>query len=80
MDVEQLLKEPKIIAKDVKVTLAVDKNPITVVPDSLDFITDKQPKKTKQKEVKREREPTMEEIRALGNLRLPPGKLLIIKL
>lgn len=65
--------EPMLIAKDVKVTVAVDKDPIPVVTNSLDFIAEKPLKKPKTREVKREREPTEEEIKSLGNLRLPPG-------
>lgn len=56
----------KIIARDVKVTLAVDPTPDI----SLSPLSENRPK---VKEVKREREPTEAEIKALGNLRLPPG-------
>ncbi|XP_030748295.1 reticulocyte-binding protein 2 homolog a-like isoform X2 [Sitophilus oryzae] len=64
--------EAKIIAKNVKVTLAVDKNPIPIIPDPLNMIIDQQ-FKHQAEEIKREREPTADEIRALGNLKLPPG-------
>ncbi|KAH1029964.1 uncharacterized protein LOC109540953 [Dendroctonus ponderosae] len=62
--------EAKIIAKDVKVTLAVDKTSISSLPNGFEDIEVKRPK---PRATKREREPTDDEIRSLGNLRLPPG-------
>ncbi|XP_076261851.1 uncharacterized protein LOC143197350 isoform X1 [Rhynchophorus ferrugineus] len=72
--VKEVREEPKIIAKNVKVTLAVDKNPIPIIPDPLNLLIDQQFKRGHHSEdMKREREPTEDEIRALGNLKLPPG-------
>ncbi|XP_066157943.1 uncharacterized protein [Euwallacea fornicatus] len=63
-------QESTVVAKVVKVTLAVDKTPVSIVSDPYAV---QQEIKEKVKEVKRERQPTEEEIRSLGNLRLPPG-------
>ncbi|CAH1121443.1 unnamed protein product [Ceutorhynchus assimilis] len=74
LEAHQLSISPKLISKGVTVTLAVDKNPVPIEPKPI--IIDPfqgQRRKIKEKEEKREREPTEEEIRSLGNLRLPPG-------
>ncbi|KAL1493317.1 hypothetical protein ABEB36_011394 [Hypothenemus hampei] len=61
---QSITKEPKVIAKDVKVILAVDK--MATTPKVQESI--QQPK-----ESKKEQEACNNEITALGNLRLPPG-------
>ncbi|XP_060515944.1 uncharacterized protein LOC132695608 isoform X2 [Cylas formicarius] len=63
-------KEPKVVAKEVKVMLAVDKNSSKAFPDTA---SDNTCKKPIAKVVNREVLPTEDEMRALGNLRLPPG-------
>lgn len=52
-------------------TLAVDKTSMSSLPNGFE---DTEVKRTKPRATKREREPTDDEIRSLGNLRLPPGK------
>ncbi|XP_050313652.1 LOW QUALITY PROTEIN: uncharacterized protein LOC126748442 [Anthonomus grandis grandis] len=68
-DIEKPQNDVKVISKDVKVTLTVDKT-MNVMPD---VVFDAQIKKSKQKQEKIERELSDFEAKLVKNLKLPPG-------